>query len=327
MRPRIPSVVRRSALPARVSPLIPPACFEFANLAPGTYILTFSAPTQPSQILNIAVAPGADTPVVLVAGVQTGSVRGVVTSAGQAVPAAIVYALAGGVRRATAVTGTDGRYELLLPADTYEIRASSLGYDAARGATITVAAGAQASADVALTRFTSVQGFAKDSSGAVVPGAEIVLSGPAMAGAVAAADGSFSTIAIPPGQYTFNCSAPGYRTRAATVLSIADSVNVTADCILDSPAIPVSPAPTTVQSGAVAWSKNPSVDTISSTGLYAASASLRGSQTTTEFETSTQFAARSGAATLLTRSGPDSDRGSDVNLEHRRHAKRTVADG
>jgi hypothetical protein len=63
----------------------------------------------------------------------------------------------------------------------------------------------------AFAQTTALRGQVTDESGAVVPGAKVTLSGPAGLSktAVAANDGSYSFLDLPPGNYTVHASAPG----------------------------------------------------------------------------------------------------------------------
>src|SRR5579871_3623992 len=65
----------------------------------------------------------------------------------------------------------------------------------------------------------SLTGQVLDPSGAAVPAASISVSGPNNTVKVAqsATDGSYSVVALPPGQYTVRASAPGFTLFEANV--------------------------------------------------------------------------------------------------------------
>jgi hypothetical protein len=88
---------------------------------------------------------------------------------------------------------------------------------------------------IALTLFLSIslqaqngalRGQVTDESGAVVPGATVSLAGPGGPArtAVAANDGSYSFVNLPPGAYTVRATAPGLGLRQAAKVSVASGV-------------------------------------------------------------------------------------------------------
>ncbi len=80
-----------------------------------------------------------------------------------------------------------------------------------------------------------IKGVVTDESGAVVPAAAINLSGKGVQKAVQSqADGTYSFVGLPPGQYTIRTTVPGFSpftqqvTVANGVVNLPISLNVTA---------------------------------------------------------------------------------------------------
>ena len=91
------------------------------------------------------------------ASAQNGSITGKVTiaSSGKALAGANIAAVTGARAAATVVTGADGSYRLTgLPAGTYSVVATKLGFSVKRADAVSVSGGASATADFAMTEFT-----------------------------------------------------------------------------------------------------------------------------------------------------------------------------
>ncbi len=287
--------------------------FRLAGLAPGSYFLTMTATSVPVVSQTVAVIAGADSPVLLRAGVVTGTVRGTIVTSGAPVPGGVAYALSGSLKVAAVIADNNGNFEMLLPIGTYEVRASALGYLGASGGTVTLSEGSEASVVIPLPAMGSVTGTARDAAGVAVAGAAISLRGPMLAGAVSTANGTFSTIHIPVGQYTAACSAPWYRTPEPVAITVATGAVTTADCVLPAIALTVEPNSASlgpneqvqlralldgVVTSAVTWTRTPAIGTLTSAGLFTAPAGPGSSETVTVTATSTQIPDKSASASF-----------------------------
>ena len=82
---------------------------------------------------------------------QDGTVRGRVSSGGQAVPGAqISMVRPDGATVRRSVSQPDGAYEITVPAGTYDVLVTAFGYAEIRGDAITVGAGSTATRDFVL---------------------------------------------------------------------------------------------------------------------------------------------------------------------------------
>jgi iron complex outermembrane receptor protein len=91
----------------------------------------------------------------LSAAAQTGSITGKVTdAAGKALTGANIAAVSGARTAATVVTGADGNYRLsALPAGTYTVVATKIGYAAKRTEAVSVSSGGTATENFVMTEF------------------------------------------------------------------------------------------------------------------------------------------------------------------------------
>jgi thermitase len=138
-----------------------------------------------------------------------GFVTGSVTDAVTGEPAYGTYAAAISDGTREAFNDASGGYTIYgVPAGTYQVTASALGY-VSQSKTVTVFAGRYSTASFRLTRSStgSIAGVVRNSSFSRVAGATVT---DGTRSATTAADGSYVMSGVPEGHYTVCASAPGY---------------------------------------------------------------------------------------------------------------------
>jgi uncharacterized repeat protein (TIGR01451 family) len=186
--------------------------FRIANLSPGSYSMSVTAPGFSSAIVQAQVVAGADAMLTIPMAVALGTVTGSVTYNSVGVAGATVEAVSGnpGLIQRTAYTDASGNYTMYLPAGTYTFLASAPNYVNASSASQTLSTGS-ATVNIALSAFGNLTGTVVDSNGIGVVGAHIDFTGSNFSGgATTGSGGSYSTYGMPSGTYTVSASASGY---------------------------------------------------------------------------------------------------------------------
>jgi subtilisin family serine protease len=197
--------------------------FRFSNLNAGDYTISATATGQPAAIQNIAIVPGADTPIVLAMNSTNGAFTGQVTANGAGVANAVVEALNGTVA-GTAVTDSTGYYSLTVPAGTYQLSASAVGAVASNSNPVTLTASSSVTVNLTIARLGTIYGTVVNSSSQAVSGAAISIAGTAAAtSATTDTAGHFQTIGLPAGTYTVTAIASGLTTTTANVTVAANT--------------------------------------------------------------------------------------------------------
>jgi len=192
--------------------------YSLTNVSPGTYTLTASKSGYSNKSQSVTVNSNANTTsnFSLTAGTTSGSgtVTGKVTnvSTGGAISGATV-SYSGG----SATSNTSGVYTLSnVPAGTYNMTAAHSGY-LNRTLSVTVTANATTTTNFAIATAGKLAGVVKTSSGAVISGATVKITGGKVATTVNTttnSTGNYSTTWIPVGTYTITVSKSGFTTQS-----------------------------------------------------------------------------------------------------------------
>lgn len=187
--------------------------FHFEGLPAGSYTVTVPATGthgSDSQTVDLVAGKRAD-PVRLTAPLIRGSVAATVT--GSVAPSAVTI-FGGGLATPAPLTRSGASYTAsdLLPG-TYTVAAEApRGYAASGPATVTVAPKATATAALSISPLDgSVTGRIVDGAGAPVAGASVALVAKdgTRTQLPVRADGTFSSTAVKPGDYTVSATVPG----------------------------------------------------------------------------------------------------------------------
>jgi subtilisin family serine protease len=263
----------------------------------------------------VAVVPGADAHLMLRSGAVRGVFSGTVSTTIGPIAGASVQALQGGRVIGESLTDPSGKFWVSVPPGVYELRTTAAAHAPATTPPRTVAAGGTASESLLLRRLGRVTGYVRSSSGAAVPSADVVLEGPARAGARTDSSGRYTTIGVPSGSYTVTAYSTTGQPGSTTVAVVEDmiatgnitigttaagSVTVTPSTakISGGQSVQFSAAVTGTADQAVTWSRSPAVGTISLTGLYTAPPSVTGTQNVTITATSAALPTVSATAAV-----------------------------
>lgn len=157
----------------------------------------------------------------------TGTLQGTVTDANTAL--GIVGALVQTSSGNSTLTGAGGTYSMAVPAGTFSVTASKVGYGPEVSAGVTVTAGGTTNRDFALSTGV-LSGTVTDSVTALpIQGAVVELSNGATTLTNASGDYSF---ALEPGSYTVNFSSTGYFPENLPGVSVGTSGTTDADAAL-----------------------------------------------------------------------------------------------
>jgi thermitase len=179
-------------------------------LAAGTYPISVMAAGFTTQNLTATVAAGADTILTVIMSANYARFTGTVKDAGVPVAGAIVQALSSGLIEGTAVADTNGLYTLWIPAGTYDIRASSVGYSNSTVSAQAVAAGGGQTVNLVMPKLGSILGVVRDPSNHPIANAQINVAGSSTVAAVTDSNGNYSTIGLPSGTYSVTGSASNF---------------------------------------------------------------------------------------------------------------------
>ena len=187
-----------------------------------------------TQNLTATVAAGADTILTVIMGANYGSFTGTIQDAGVPVAGAIVQALSSGLIQGTAVTNTNGVYTLWIPAGTYSVQASSVGYNNATVGAQTVGAGGAVTVNLVMPKLGTIFGVVRDTSLHPIANAQVKVAGSSTVGAVADSNGNYSTIGLPGGSYGVTGSASNYLPSTANNVLVAPDTPATVNLSLSS---------------------------------------------------------------------------------------------
>ena len=200
--------------------------YRFPNLPAGTYTVSVTATGFTAVNLTATVAPGADTTLPVVMGVQYGRFTGTVTDHGVAVPGAIVQASSGGLIMATAVAGSSGQYSLWVPGGgTFSVMTSGIARSTTTLTGQTVAAGGTTTINLTAPTLGTIAGVVTDTSSNPISNAQITIAGGNVGVTTGtAANGSYATVPLAARSYTLTFSAVGFQTFVSNVTASADGV-------------------------------------------------------------------------------------------------------
>ena len=145
--------------------------------AGNTYPVTASAAVVTSVALSAAVVAGADSNVTIVMGVTTGVFNGTVSDGVVPLAGVVVQALSSGLIQASAVTDSSGDYSLVVPAGTYDIRASAMYAVTTTVPSQTVTASPAVNVPIQMARMGTISGTVLDASGNPVANSQITITG------------------------------------------------------------------------------------------------------------------------------------------------------
>lgn len=198
--------------------------FRVEGLAPGTYALKVEAPGLHPVLLPRVAVPRADPLEIRLERLAT--ITGVVLSAdGRPAPGALVRA-GSSDHSADAVAGTDGRFELAVPAGSYQVLAARGDGAAALASPLSLAPGGAATGiALRLAPAAALEGAVVRRGGEAVAGALIAVrrhgAAAVLARATADADGRFRIAGLAPGAWDVLAAAPGLSPGRADGLTLA----------------------------------------------------------------------------------------------------------
>jgi hypothetical protein len=202
----------------------PGGAYSVAGVPPGTYTVAASASnfaTGTDYPVTVGQDGTASASFNLVAGSGiSGTVSDSESPSHPIADATIMYTSTNG--SGTAFSGVDGTYTFVgVPAGQYSVTASAPDFFSFTD-TMTVSAGATASASFNLVGNSVISGVVTDSvTGASIPGAQVTYSGSIDSGSVATiSDGSYAITGIQADSYTIIVSAVGYATQINSTVSV-----------------------------------------------------------------------------------------------------------
>ncbi|MGC4050037.1 MAG: S8 family serine peptidase [Paludibaculum sp.] len=177
--------------------------FRFANVPPGTYTFTSSGGGYSARSQTVVIPGGADTHVRVELGTSTGVFTGTVRDGSVPLPNVVVQALSGGLVRQATVTDANGLYTLTVSAGSYILRASAVSRSTRVSSASAVSTGATTTVNFNLPAMGSISGVIRNPAAVLVSGAQITAyNATDSGGGTSAADGSYTTLALPAGTYT-----------------------------------------------------------------------------------------------------------------------------
>ena len=203
--------------------------FRYVNFAAGQTVVVSVTSASGNATVNAAIVAGADTNVTVVVGVTTGTFTGMVSDGVAPLAGVVVQALNGGLIQATASTDAGGIYSLVVPAGSYDLRASAMYAVTTTVSGQVVTASGSTSVPIQMARMGNISGTVKDASNNAVAGAILTIAGSGYsAGAVADANGAFSTIPLPAGTYnvTATRASPAFSATLTGVVVTNDETTV-----------------------------------------------------------------------------------------------------
>ncbi|MEU6076232.1 carboxypeptidase regulatory-like domain-containing protein [Micromonospora sp. NPDC047074] len=125
----------------------------------------------------------------------------------------------------TTRTGADGTFRLGLPAGTYTVQVSALGF-APHESTVTVKTGETLTLPVTMTPVPrgSISGTVTDTNGAAIAGARLTVTGPVAGAATSDAEGRYTVAGLIPGEYQLVVDARHHLTATVKATVVADQV-------------------------------------------------------------------------------------------------------
>jgi YD repeat-containing protein len=176
---------------------------------------------------------------------STGTIAGTITrnSDGSALSGATVDVLQAGSVKATATSDATGHYATsTLISGFYALRVSAAGFVSETRTSLAVGGGAATNVSVAMTIAGTITGQVTASGGGAIAGAAVTVTtaGGGVAITTADAAGAYA-VAVKPGTYSVDASAPGFAQATQNGVSVADGGAVTVNLVLG------AQAPTTIQ--------------------------------------------------------------------------------
>lgn len=186
--------------------------YVLSGVAPGAYTVTASKTGYLSQSQNASVNAGQTTTLNFSLVSNMGTISGTVTNqSGAGIVGATVSTSTGGY---STTTGSGGSFTLSnIPAGTYSVTASAIGYSSQTQNNITVTAGQTTTVNFSLTPNTgAISGYVKDAYNNGIVGATVATSTGGYS-TTTGAGGAYSLTNVVAGSYQVSASATGYGTQ------------------------------------------------------------------------------------------------------------------
>ena len=200
--------------------------YSFANVAPGTYSMTFSQPGYVGQSLsNVAVTSGHATTESVALTRPPGTIAGQVTD-GTSIsqPAVAGATVTCTCQTGSATTNTSGNYSFTsVPPGSYSLTFSDAGYVTQTVTGAAVTSGNTTTENVALTEDGGITGTVKDAqTGTPISGVTVTCGGGCpTTTATTDISGNYSFTMVPNGSaYTLSFAASGYVTQTSTGVTV-----------------------------------------------------------------------------------------------------------
>jgi thermitase len=196
--------------------------YRLNGVPAGSWPVTISQTNYPTLNMTINVTAGADTECLAVLGGSPARFTGTVTDNGVPVPGAVVEAVMNGMITSSAVSDTNGSYNLYVQAGTYTITASSMYHLTSTTGPLSVSTNGTATANLTLPAMGTLSGNILLGSGAPAAGATLTITGPQTTLVTSDSNGVFSTIGLTAGTYTLDAAYTGLTDVKATVTVSVD---------------------------------------------------------------------------------------------------------
>lgn len=199
--------------------------FRINGIPAGSWPMTVTQASYATANLTVNVAAGADTECLVTMGGSPAQITGTITDHGTGVSGAVVEAISNGQITSTAVTASNGSYDLYVQAGTYTVTASAMYYVTSSTGSLSVGASQTVTANLNLPAMGSISGTVLLASGSPAIGAALTITGPQATLLTTDANGRFSTIGLAPGSYTVDASYVGLTDVQASSTVSTDSAS------------------------------------------------------------------------------------------------------